>query len=101
MSNKKFVKVKLEKNNILDTKRKSCCGNLCLQKLGTRGICIARERYLRMKPQQRPLSLQWLVQRRSGPNEGCEQMDLEQERRMQSRTTYKVLDMSAVEKRSN
>jgi hypothetical protein len=54
----------------LDTKCKSCCGNLCLQKLGTKGIRMARERYLRLKPQQRSLSLQWLVKRRSRFNDG-------------------------------
>jgi hypothetical protein len=58
MSNKKFVKIKLEKDDILDTKRKLCCGNLCLQKLETKGICMAQKRYLRLKPQQQPLSLQ-------------------------------------------
>jgi hypothetical protein len=63
MANKKFVKVKLEKDDIFDTKRKLCCGNLCLKKLGARGICMARERHLRMKPQEQPLSLHWLVEK--------------------------------------
>jgi hypothetical protein len=92
MSNEKFIKVKLEKDDILDTKRKLCYGNFCLQKLGTRCICMATKRYLQVKPHQRPLSLQWLVEKRSGPEEGCKEMDLEQKRGMQSRITYKVFD---------
>jgi hypothetical protein len=45
MKDEKFVKVKLEKAEILNTKRKSCCKNYYLQKLGTHGIRDAREKY--------------------------------------------------------
>jgi hypothetical protein len=61
VNDQKFAKVKLEKEDILATKRKSCCKHLCLLKLGTRGIRHAREKYFRLKCQDRPLSLQWLV----------------------------------------
>lgn len=61
LNDQKFAKVKLEKEDILATKRKSCCKHLCLLKLGTRGIRHAREKYFRLKCQDRPLSLQWLV----------------------------------------
>ena len=61
LNDQKFAKVKLEKEDILATKRKSCCKYLCLLKLGTRGIRLAREKYFRLKCQDRPLSLQWLV----------------------------------------
>jgi hypothetical protein len=45
MRDEQFVKVKLEKAEILSTKLKSCCKNYCLQKLGTHGIRKARKKY--------------------------------------------------------
>jgi hypothetical protein len=45
MRDEQFVKVKLEKADIFSTKRKSCCKNYCLQKLGTHGIREARVKY--------------------------------------------------------
>jgi hypothetical protein len=45
MSNEKFFKVKLEKEDIQETKRKSCCGKICLRKVGSKGICTIGEKY--------------------------------------------------------
>ena len=56
-----FTKVKLEKKDIVATKRKSCCKNCCLQLLGACGIRLACKKYFRLKSQDRPLSLQWLI----------------------------------------
>jgi hypothetical protein len=75
-----FTKVKLEKEDIVATKRKSCCRNFCLLVLGTRGIRQAREKYFRLKSQDRPSSLQWLVGRGETQNEdettigGCQSL---------------------------
>jgi hypothetical protein len=38
MRDEQFVKVKLEKADILSIKYKFCCKNYCLQNLGTHGI---------------------------------------------------------------
>jgi hypothetical protein len=61
MRDEQFVKVKLEKADILSTKCKSCCKNYYLQKLKTHSIREAGEKYFRLKYTDRPLSLQWLI----------------------------------------
>jgi hypothetical protein len=40
-----ITKVKLEKEDMVAIKRKSCCKNSCLLILGTRGICQACKKY--------------------------------------------------------
>jgi len=65
VSNATLVKVKLEKEDINTTRRKYCCHNTCLRKIGGKAIREARENYFRLNSQDRPLSLQWLV-RQSG-----------------------------------
>jgi hypothetical protein len=46
MGDAQFAKFKLEKDNILATKHKSCCKNSCLKKFGTQGIRPAQEKYI-------------------------------------------------------
>jgi hypothetical protein len=61
VKDRQFTKVKLEKEDIVATKCKSCCKNSCLLVLETRGIHQAYEKYFWLKSQDCSLSLQWLV----------------------------------------
>jgi hypothetical protein len=93
LPNEKFVKVKLEKEDIQQTKRKSCCGKNCLRILGSTGIRTAREKYFRLKPQDRSLSLQWLVENGSGEIEVDGPLDTQHSLvEPYSRKAYKILD---------
>ena len=85
VSNAQLMKVKLEKEDIATTRRKYCCKNICLAKLGKRGIREARENYFRLDSQDRPLSLQWLV-RQSGTR-----IDEDSEMKGRYRRPYKIL----------
>ena len=70
VSDQKLVKVKLEKEDILNTKRKYYCKATCLRKLGAKVIRETRENYFRQDTQHRPSSLQWLVQGREDEHKG-------------------------------
>jgi hypothetical protein len=45
VNDQKFIEIKLEKKDIFAIKRKSCCNNFCLLKLGTQGIRYACKKY--------------------------------------------------------
>ena len=70
VSREKMLQVKLEKEDIRNTKRKYCCKQSCLGKLGGKLIRETRENYFRQDSQHRPSSLQWLVQGKEDERDG-------------------------------
>ena len=81
--------MKLEKEDIDTTRRKYCCQNTCLHKLGYKSIREARENYFRLNSQDRPLSLQWLVRK---SEIGIEVDSESNKANLKQERTYKVLD---------
>ena len=70
VSREKMLQVKLEKEDIRNTKRKYCCKQSCLGKLGGKLIHETRKNYFRQESQHRPSSLQWLVQGKEDKRDG-------------------------------
>lgn len=90
LTRRKMVEVKLEKDDIETTRRKYCCQNTCLRKLGYKSIREAREKYFRLNSQDRPLSLQWLVRK---SEIGIEDDSESKKDSLRHDRAYKVLDV--------
>ena len=96
VSDQKLIKVKLEKEDILTTKRKYCCKATCLRKLGAKIIRETRENYFRQSTQHRPSSLQWLVQTREDERKGDECVNRDTQK--YSRGKFKIKGVSVCRK---